>query len=258
MKIHKPLVVLMYLLLVTFCTGCGNSLLPSPTPTRTPTTTPAPTATLPAMLTNEEKSICYPRRSESCGKITDTPPPLCGIIPGQTTLVEAQSRLGPEGNAGAYAEPVRLPSKHEAEGGWISQQTAIALDYDHQGYVVGVAYTPCGLTLGELVTAYGPPAMVYFGAYCEGGDYDCSAPPYDFVEFAWPEQGVLAQSDKADGLYIQDGHSLPFSPAFSIQLVEYYASFALTDHENNEHYYAGSMEKFEWPGFAESKSSKED
>ncbi len=259
MKEWKLLMVLIPLMPSMFLTGCGDNSASTPTTipktTLTPTVIPVqtatsvPTATPPAIMTNEEMQ-CYPPSTEYCGKIMDTPPPLCDIVPDQTTLVEAQSWLGNDGYIVTYPESVRLPSEQEAEGFWGSEENSAQLLYDSHEYVIGVSYNSCELTLEELVATYGPPTILYFATSCESGEVECSASPFDRVEFAWPEQGILAYSYKLDGLYTKDGHSLPFSPSFSIERIEYYSPFTLMDYENNENYAAGFWEKFEWSGFA--------
>jgi hypothetical protein len=104
--------------------------------------------------------------------------------------------------------------------------------------------------LEDFVAAYGPPELLYLSAYCEGGeDADCSAPPYDLIDFVWPAQGVVAFSENCDGLYTQDGRVPPFSSTFAIDYVEHYSPFTLPDYENSD-YHAGGY-RFAWSGFAE-------
>lgn len=221
---------------------CGCALWGTASPSvATMNATPTP----PIMITNNRYCESL---TERCGDTT-APPPLCSIIPLQTSLTETQQLFG---NEGEYYEQNFTIHGISTEGIWLPYTSSVGIDYDAQKHVVGVAYRAC-VTLGEMVNTYGAPEWLYVDVACLE---DCNTPPpFDFVDFVWIEHGIWAHAASIKGLYTTpDGHLLPFSTGFYLTHITYYAPFTLEAPEPNPK--ISSRIRLEWPGFAENDAEK--
>lgn len=174
-------------------------------------------------------------------------PPICGLVPLSTTMSRARQILQDQGQFDEQ-KLFRLPGR-EATHYWLDSTSHIGILHDDAEQVLGVVYGPCSLTLSQLVATYGPP-LLYTTIMCEGGNFDCSSPPYDGIDFVWPPWGVQAAAWFNDGILVDSaGQLLPFSPDFSINYISYTTPFSVAEYESDGNDWYSHGVKLAWPGF---------
>jgi hypothetical protein len=227
MLFYRSCIVL--LLLVVGCSGTATPVRVTETlllPTLPPSPTPCPTP-----------PSCYENRDF---------PPICGIIPGQSTFEQVERIMGsPMPTATVDVDlGVSLPA---------------GVDVDTRGFPCG-----CPLTLyfadnvasevnyifkqdkylWQVVDMYGPPDKVqaiWFYPELEGSG------GYYVVAFIWPARGLLMEAELPEAIE-QPLEAPPFQAGLRIPVVHYFQPTDLEDIVST--YYDGEV-LIDWPGMTE-------
>ena len=220
-------------ILVLLVTGCARGYLPWMT------ASPAPTSTAtPGMPTSAPAPCC----------MSFDFPPICGIIPGQSTIQDVEQVLGvplitlTPTSGGEIGD---IPAKGDTDTVAIYTCVDTVHVYFSDGIVSVVRYffRPAQ-SLGEAVALYGPPEKVLMLMIYE----DERPEEYEVVSLLWSAEGVAI--DVLLPRPIEDPHEVPpFRAALPLDITVWY--FQPTSLEQVVSTYPAREVLIDWPGMRE-------
>jgi hypothetical protein len=215
-------------------TPSGPTPTPSPSPHRpdfTPSPTPSPSPQPPGFTPSP------------CCRALEYPPPVCGIVPGQSTTQDVRQVLGPPPSVYAMGSSRRRPPDgRNVDTLWAYPYECRVDVYFRNDTVAAVKFRArYWVPLGELVASMGPPDKVYIGAVVDS-DWVQWFP----LEFIWAAEGIAGVPSETPPVEQLDAIP-PFPAGLRFQVFWYFPPADLETLASTYH----SEYLFDWPGMTE-------